>query len=73
MDNSEYLKGVKASDEIWHKNKNISYERIVKKEFYEYRKIKASEIIAEELIGINDKLDKLINEGKVINVDTHEI
>ena len=56
MDNLKYLKGVKGSDDIWHKNKKISFIDITKKEYYEYRKVKALEIIAEQMIYLNNVL-----------------
>ena len=56
MDNLEYLKGVKASDEIWHINKNISYQEITREKYYEYRKVKALEIIAEQIINLDNTL-----------------
>jgi len=56
MENLEYLKGVKASDEIWHINKNISYQEITREKYYEYRKVKALEIIAEQIINLDNTL-----------------
>jgi len=53
MDNLEYLKSIKGADDIWHKDKNINYKDITKKDYYEYRKMKALEIIAEELCLLN--------------------
>ena len=72
MTNSEYLASIKQADDIWHKSQKISFVEITNEDFYEYRRMKALEIIAESLIGIDDKLNSLINDGKVINVDTHE-
>jgi len=56
MENLEYLKGVKAEDEIWHINKNISYQEITREKYYEYRKVKALEIIAEQIISLDNTL-----------------
>jgi len=56
MENLEYLKGVKAEDEIWHINKNISYQEITREKYYEYRKVKALEIIAEQIINLDNTL-----------------
>ena len=60
MDNLEYLKGIKGADGIWHKSKNINYIEIIKQDFYEYRKVKALEIIAEELVIFNKNFKSLI-------------
>ena len=79
MNNLEWLDKVRIADgdvdEAIKKAKMglLIDEKAIGKVILEYRKIKALEIIAEELIGIDDKLGSLINNGKVINVDTHEV
>lgn len=66
MTNLEYLEKLK---------KDNFREFVIKdaKADLESRKLLALEIIAETLIGIDDKLNSFINDGKVINIDTHEV
>ena len=61
MENLEYLKGVKASDDVWHTNKNIGYREITREKYYEYRKVKALEIIAEQIINLDNTLAVVVN------------
>lgn len=64
MDNLGYLESIKEADKDTFKDDIDWFSR---------RKIVALEIIAETLMNIDDKLNSLINNGKVINVDTHEV
>lgn len=64
MDNLGYLESIKEAD------KDTLKDDI---DWFSHRKIVALEIIAETLMNIDDKLNSLINNGKVINVDTHEV
>ena len=81
MKNLEWLKSLKEIDEKINLDELISKAQSeecpasadIQKFKFEYRKMKALEIIAETLINIDDKLDSLINNGKAINVDTHEV
>lgn len=61
MTNEKYLKEMKVAEEKWLDDeviRNISSDNPEwDMEGMEYRKVKALEIIAEELIGINEKLD----------------
>ena len=60
MTNPEYLAGIKQADDIWHKSQKISFVEITNEDFYEYRIMKALEIIAEELININSNFCNLV-------------
>lgn len=71
MDNLEYLEKVKPLSSL--KEYILGTECKALEEQTEIRKVIALEIIAETLINIDNKLDSLINDGKVINVDTHEV
>jgi len=71
MTNSEYLKKVKEGEDSYIKLENM--KELDREKCNDFRKVKALEIIAETLISIDDKLNSLINDGKVINVDTHEV
>jgi len=61
MDNLEYLEGVKAADDLWHESRGISYREITIEKYYEYRKMKALEIIAKEIINLNSTLENIEN------------
>ncbi len=66
MDNLEYLKKVKEFDEA-----NDMFHKLGAEEFLIYRRAKALEIIAEELITLNDFLDGVSNSkyGESIRVN----
>ena len=73
MTNLEYLEEIKKDEDSWIKLKNLKIEYSGEREkCNSHRQTKALEIIAESLISIDNKLNSLINDGKVINVDTHE-
>ena len=56
MENLEYLEGVKAADDLWHESRGISYREITKEKYYEYRKMKALEIIAKQIINLDNTI-----------------
>lgn len=70
MTNSDYLKKIKKADGnidyIIEQSRNglIKNNKIV---IVKFRQAKALEIIAETLIGIDDKFNSLINDEIVIN------
>jgi len=68
MDNLEYLKSMKQADDIWHKDHKISFIEITNEDWYEYRKTKALEIIAEELIKHNETTGGIVTALE--NLDT---
>jgi|AntAceMinimDraft_18_1070375.scaffolds.fasta_scaffold357061_3 hypothetical protein len=53
MDNKEYLEKIKTDDEF------LSMSDLREKDI-EYRKVKATEIIAEELIKVNETKDFIL-------------
>jgi len=58
MNNLEWLKNVKKADDDWNKLHDFKIDKLVAgDEGNEYRMVKALEIIAEALIGIDEKLD----------------
>jgi len=60
MDNLEYLKGIKEGfDETLKEPEPLIKTKEYEEFKVEIRKMKALEIIAEELIGININMDKL--------------
>ena len=69
MDNLEYLENIKKADEKHHNDNDIGIEEIVVDVYYEeYRKIKALEIIAEQIINLDNTLACVITTLE--NIDT---
>lgn len=54
MTNEEYLKGMKKADEEWFNDSDMSFKQLADDDtFDDYRRIRALEIIAEELCKLN--------------------
>lgn len=72
MDNLEYLKKVKKAEEVWLIDdfviRNLTPDKEWDKEAMDYRKVKALEIIAEELIKHNETSGHII--AALENLDT---
>lgn len=75
MDNLGWLKEIKKADEDWNKSHDFKIDRVVASDDgNDYRKVKALEIIAEELIKINNRQAGLTEAYKdlVLDVDRLE-
>jgi len=69
LDNLEYLENIKKADEKHHNDNDIGIEEIAGDVYYEeYRKIKALEIIAEQIINLDNTLACVITTLE--NIDT---